>query len=128
MKKVIALAALGSLTAWTHAYAEWTFVTHNETLQISVFVDYETIRAERDVRKALELWNYETRTQDGELSTLVQSEFDCAQGRKRMLQFTLHSERDGAGQVIYSEDVSDTWKLLSPRSVGYVLLKDVCTR
>jgi hypothetical protein len=85
-------------------YAGWELVSGDDVAGLTVYVDRDTIRREEDLVKMWQLYDYKTiQTVAGDslLSIRRHNEYDCTQGRTRMLAYTWFSGHMGGGKAIY---------------------------
>ena len=112
------------------AYAEWVEIgTTDEGM--TLYVDPETVRRKGNLVKLWQLLDFKiVQTVDGDsyLSTKRQSEYDCAEKRRRTLAFTWFSDNMGRGKPVYSSSEAGKWRPVAPESVGQFEWKIACNR
>jgi len=123
------LIGLILLVTTTAVGAEWTRSGSSDS--DIIYVDKATIRRIGNLVKMWDLTDYKTaqKTVDGKsfLSDKGLSEFDCKEGRKRILAFSLLSGQMGNGKVIYdNSNVRDEWEPILPGSVNEISWKIAC--
>jgi hypothetical protein len=117
------------MLAHASAWAEWVKVTEGQSF--SIYVDPATIRAAGDIRRAWQLTDYkEAVLPEGYLSSLDLLEFDCNEGRRRMLSFSEHLGPMGTGAVraAPASGEASPWRHDPPASVGEATRRYVCSR
>jgi len=122
---IIAVLSLAASTAW----ADWVKVTESQTF--SIYLDPATISKSGDMRRAWQLTDYkELVLPERYLSSLDLLEFDCKEGRRRMLSFSEHSGPMGTGPVrsASSTGAPSPWRNDPPASVGEATRAYVCSR
>jgi len=95
-----------------------------------IYVDPATVRKTPDGRRAWTMYSFD-KPQPNPLGGTYHSaktlwEVDCADERRRMLQFTWHSGQMAAGQVVASGDSPTKWSFVSPGSIAEVELQAIC--
>lgn len=112
------------LTLTNPAWAEW--VKHGKSPKgIDFYYDPTTIQKRGNFRRVLELQDLE-KPDNGELSRLSLSEYDCKKGRHRTLKISAHSEHKGSGKVLLSFDTSSAWVHVRQGSMLDNMLNFVC--
>jgi hypothetical protein len=111
------------------AYGEWVEVSVNKMAGVNAYADPDTIRRKGDLVKMSSLFDLRT-TQMGRVNSYssieAQQAFDCAQDRSRALAYTKFAGNMGHGAEVYSVSVEQTWKPITPMSVGQELWKIAC--
>ena len=113
------------------AYAEWVIVSINGEAGVTVFVDPDTIWRKGDMVTMWELRNFKTvRTaaDTAYLSTKTQTEFDCAEERMRMLEFSMFAGNMGSGDVVLEKADEEKWEPVAPGTVNQALWKRACAK
>lgn len=103
MKKIMALLLL---IVSTNVFAEWTKVTVTSDRDMTVYVDYETIKKKGNKVKMLDLTEFKTVHKNKSyryLSQLSLNEYDCEEETRRMLDFHWYAENMKKGNIVYSE-------------------------
>jgi hypothetical protein len=101
----------------------------DEIAPFTMYVDPNTIRRKGDLVKMWHLYDFKTvQTVEGDsfLSSVDQSEYDCAEERSRKLAYTRFSGNMGNDKPIYSNSDEGKWIPVAPRSVGLALWKFAC--
>ena len=102
MKKILTLLLL---IVSTSVFAEWTKVTVSSDRDMTVYVDYETIKKKSNKVKVLDLLDFKTVHKNKSYrykSQLSLNEYDCEEETRRMLDFHWYSENMKKGNIVYS--------------------------
>src|ERR1700675_4391658 len=101
MRKVIFMILLVIVSS--SAAAEWVLAGRN--VATTLYTDPATVRKAGNMVKMWELIDLKTAQFSTEgrpyMSSTSQSEYDCKEGRTRILYFTLHSENLGRGETVF---------------------------
>ena len=111
------------------SYAQWVVFEKNSQLELTVYVDPNTIRRTGDLVTMWSLLDYMTIQTDSEgtyLSTKQQGEYDCAEERMRFHALTSFSDNMGSGMVVYLNPTEGNWVPVAPDSSGHALWKLAC--
>ena len=108
-------------------WAGWTLVTTSQGEEF--YIDMDTLRIDKNLRRFWTLTNLSKRGDRGELSLRSLKEIDCKQERDRSLVVTGLSGAMGSGEVLgsYKND-DDPWDYIAPRTVMQVYLSKVCPK
>jgi Surface-adhesin protein E len=118
------IALLGLMVSAT-ARAEWVNLGTSPTA--TWYIDSATIRKEAHLRKAWVLNDLKQRARDGDLSRRGLYEFDCKEGRVRILTMYAFSGKMATGQGLGYEK-SDVWVDVAPGTANGMLLEYACAR
>lgn len=125
MCRVILLLLLG--VAGNSAVAGWVEIGHNK--DFSGYIDPATTRRAGNMVKMWCLIDHKTAiTKAGKTysSVKAQHEYDCKEGRVRMLFSSAHSGSMGQGEIMGSNYSSDDWDSVPPRSIVETLWEVAC--
>jgi hypothetical protein len=113
-------------------YAEWVEVVSSRgNGGYTVYANTDFIRRTGDVVKWWEMFDYKTvQTSKGisRLSTKILSEYDCGEGRFRMLTLTHFTGNMGSGEMAFTGSGESKWEPVEPDSVGETMWKLVCSK
>jgi surface-adhesin protein E len=114
------------------AQAEWKQLVDSPTFGgLNVYVEPTSVRIDKGsgLVKMWILYDYKT-GQEGfhvrYLSLKIQRQYDCKQGRSRMLAQSLFGGNMAKGDVIY-ESTEGTWMPVGPGPIGQSLLGFACS-
>jgi len=127
MKRLIVITLL--VLSSSPAYAEWVKVSDSDEAGMTVYVDPATIRRNSNLVKMWQFYDYktvQTVAGIGFLTVKEQWEFDCAEGRRRVLALTEFSGNMGSGTVVYTNSEVGKWQPVAPSSIGQLLWKFAC--
>ena len=127
MKRLIVITLL--VLSSSPAYAEWVKVSDSDEAGMTVYVDPATIRRNRNLVKMWQFYDYktvQTVAGIGFLTVKEQWEFDCAEGRRRVLALTEFSGNMGSGTEVYTNSEVGKWQPVAPSSIGQLLWKFAC--
>ncbi len=124
MKKTMLMMLLTAIS--TGAMAEWVKVS--ETDSANIYVDSETIRKDGNLRKVWQIRDLIQRDKTGKMSVRTFNEYDCKEGRTRILSGSDHSEPMGSGRVLAAGSGHNDWDYLAPGTSGATILKFVCSK
>lgn len=113
------------------AHAEWEVVTGNDEAGLTAYVDQDTIRRKGDRVKMWHLLDFNTAQTERVLSFLsakVQTEWDCAEVRHRILAFLKYSGNMGTGTVVNTNSIADIWEPVAPDTLGQNMWKAACSK
>jgi hypothetical protein len=115
------------LLAITPAWAAWEEIANRDGR--ALFIDPETIRKDGSLRRVWTMCNYAAPNADGALSTKSLMEYDCVDGRYRILTISTHAECMGEGETLHTEAASHPWWRDSPPgTVAAKILVQVCAK
>lgn len=124
------ILALLILMISTNVFAEWTKVTDSSDGDITVYVDYRSIKKKGNKVKMFDLSDFKTvqKTKSYRyLSQLSLNEYDCEKERRRMFDFHWFSENMKKGDIVYSEkNINDEGKSIPTDSIGTDLFNIAC--
>jgi hypothetical protein len=126
MKKHLLLALM---FASFSAQAEWKKVS--ETFRAERYVETSSVRTEGEYRRAKELFNlFETHPDWGNLSFVIEQEYDCPGRRTRSVSEAWWSEHFGKGTDLTPADlkVSPRWDHIGPSDWNSPVLEWVCAQ
>ena len=110
------------------AYAGWMALGENDD-EITIYVDIGTIGRKGNLVKMWSLYDYKA-AQSAKgiafLSTTTQWEFDCAEGRSRVLALKEFSGNMGKGIVVLDGSVERKLEPATPESAGLTMWKIAC--
>lgn len=112
------------------AYAEWVSIDKTDD-GMTVYADLDTIRRNGDLVKMWHLYDnnkIQTKVGDTYWSVKRQTEYDCAEGRSRMLAVTSFSGNMGRGNVVFSDSDEQKWEPVQPGSVDQILWRFACSK
>lgn len=125
---VLILVAVLCLSIGGPAYAKWVPLGDNN--KMTVYADPDTIRRKGNLVKIWVLMDYKTAQTSAAgksyLSSKGQSEFDCAEERRRTLAYRFFSGHMGKGNVVFTNSDEDKWEPVEPGSVGQIMWKLAC--
>ena len=96
--------ALLLLIVSKNVFAEWTKVTNSSDGDMTVYVDYGSIKKKGNKVKMLDLTDFKTVHKNKSyryLSQLSLNEYDCEEETRRMLDFHWYSENIKKGYIFY---------------------------
>jgi Surface-adhesin protein E len=113
------------------AYAEWVEVDRDDRTGMTLYVDPDTIRRRADLVAMWALYDYKAAQHsagDSYLSRKVQSEYNCTEEVRRMLEVTQFSGNMGSGKIVHMKSYlfSTEARWAPARSGGETLLKVAC--
>ena len=98
-----------------------------ETAYTYVFIDPASIRKDGNMRTVRELYDLKQPYTNGELSRRKVSEYDCKEGRSRVISLTVHSEHKGRGEVLAAIFIPTGLDDVEPSTINAAQFKIVCT-
>jgi hypothetical protein len=114
--------------ASSHAQAAWVEV--GKTDISTVYADPATIRRIGPIARMWFLLDYKvTQLRDTYMpfgSARDQAEFNCAEDRFRVLNFSFHSGKMASGEIVHSRSEPFSWEPIPPQTGIDVLLKTAC--
>jgi len=126
--KFAVLAALMAVALPAPALAaDWVLVGENVS-DDKYYIDRQSIRLMPNGYKRAWIRSvYNTPSKFGDTSAKVYHEYDCSQGRRRMLTSTYYKgeEVTGSGNTVGS---NAEWQYSSPESIGEILFNFVCRK
>lgn len=129
MKKILILLLL---MVSTDLFAEWTKVTDSSDGDMTVYVDYGSIKKKGNKVKILDLTDFKTVHKNKSyryFSQLSLNEYDCEEKTRRMLNFHWYSENMKKGNIVYSEkNINDEGKSIPTDSIGTDLFNIACSK
>ena len=129
MKKVLVLLLL---MISTNVFAEWTPVDGSKDGDMTVYVDFETIKKKDNKVKMWDLFDYKTVQKVGNyrfLSVLDHYEYDCDEETRRMLDFYWYSGNMKNGEIVYSQtNIKNEAESIVPGSISETKFKIACDK
>lgn len=115
----------------TNASAEWTLMKRDD--EISIYMDFATIRRSGDMAKAWELQDFtqpkRLADESPYLSAKVLWEYDCADERERIVAIQQFAGQMGGGKIGWTyHDSPMKWAPIAPGSVAVELWKRACRK
>lgn len=112
--------AVASGTSW----AGWTVVARGPGG--SVYYDRATLVEKGDLRRIWQLLDYTSKSSSGAMSQAIETEYDFARKKMRMLSVISYPEpmAHGKGEKLSRSD--DPWADIAPRTTGATVLPSVC--
>ena len=113
----------------TSAMAEWTWAVEDAGVGITVYVDRTSISKTGNIVKILSLTDFKTvqgKAKSRFSSQKEQDEYDCKDGKIRILTSSKYSKNMGAGEVVFSDSVPSKWMPVAPGSANEVLWEIAC--
>jgi hypothetical protein len=108
------------------AWAEWRLVSSTKGGEI--YLHYETIRIDGDMRKSWLIQNLSLRDEGGELSRRINIEHDCENERFHLISISYHSEPMAKGDELFNEYLSNSeWHDISKDTSMATILEIVCS-
>lgn len=95
------------------------------------YIDLSTIQANGHLVKSIELNDFKKEHKLLDISYLSSKEkfeYDCNEGKKRILSFTLLSGNMGNGDILYSVTYTDKWSPVKSGSIGESTFKIACKK
>ena len=116
----------------TSVFAEWTKVTNSSDGDMTVYVDYGSIKNKGNKVMMLDLTDFKTVHKNKSyryFSQLSLNEYDCEEETRRMLDFHWYSENMKKGNIVYSEkNINDEGKSIPTDSIGTDLFNIACSK
>ena len=106
------------------AWAEWVKVS--EVVSSTAYIDPATIQVNGNMRRVWELQELKERDKNGEISRRALTEYDCKEGRVRLLSFSFHSGPMATGDTLVSNYDPIQWIYIAPASSFETRFKLVC--
>jgi hypothetical protein len=111
------------------AYAEWVKVSDTDETGKTVYVDPATIRRNSNLVKMWQFYDYKTvQTVGGNrfLTAKEQWEFDCAEGRSRVVARKEFSGNMGSGTMVFTNSEVGKWTPVILGSIGQAVWEVAC--
>ncbi len=123
--RMLMLAAL-LLTTMPVAAQKWVAVYGTDAT--TFYIDPGAIRVNGHLRRAWEVHDLKKRDSNGAMSLRFLHEYDCREGRHRILSIWRHSEPMAGGYGSTTEWLSQPmqWDYVAPRTVVEIYLNIVC--
>ena len=129
MKK---LTLLLLLICSTNVLAEWTRVTGSSDGDMTVYVDFGTIKRKENKVKMWYLYDLKTikKTENIRyLSTISHNEYDCEEETSRMLDYYWYSGNMKNGDMVYSStNLKNEPIAIIPNTINEILFKIACSK
>ena len=118
------------LAVWSGSAAAEVWVVVGKNEKFSAYADPATMRKEGTTVKMWDLFDYKT-AQTGVggklyLSAKRHLEYDCKDGRARVLALSSHAENLAKGEVVAASSVSPNWSVVASGSADELLWKFAC--
>lgn len=113
------------------AYAEWVKVRDSDEAGMTVYVDPATIRRDSNLVKMWQFYDYRTVQTVGGVRFLTakeQWEFDCAEGRSRVVARKEFSGNMGSGTMVSTNSQVGNWVPVMPGSIGHTVWEFACKK
>ena len=113
------------------AYAEWIKVSDSDEAGKTVYVDPNTIRRNSNLVKMWQFYDYKTVQTLGSIRFLTakeQWEFDCAEGRSRVVARKEFSGNMGSGTMVSTNSQVGKWLPVMPDSIGQTVWEVACNK
>ena len=113
------------------AYAEWIMVSDSDEAGKTVYVDPNTIRRNSNLVKMWQFYDYKTVQTLGSIRFLTakeQWEFDCAEGRSRVVARKEFSGNMGSGTMVSTNSQVGKWLPVMPGSIGEIVWNVACEK
>jgi hypothetical protein len=113
------------------AYAEWIMVSDSDEAGKTVYVDPNTIRRNSNLVKMWQFYDYKTVQTLGSIRFLTakeQWEFDCAEGRSRVVARKEFSGNMGSGTMVSTNSQVGKWLPVMPDSIGQTVWEVACNK
>ena len=127
MKKLLILLLL---LVSTSVFAEWIRIASNTDDDMTVYVDFGTIKKKGNKAKMWSLYDDKTVQKWGNINHLSQvsrNEYDCEEETKRILDLYLYSGNMRQGEVVYSlKNIKEEPHSIFPESIEEISLKIAC--
>ncbi len=94
--------------------------------EIAFHIDSDTMRINGNVRRVSELQDLKTKDTGGELSRRLLVEYDCKEGRRRLLSLTTYAGPMATGNVLVNLNKASAWDYISDGATASSTLKFVC--
>lgn len=117
------------------AVADWVRVGNNETENLIIFANPDTIHR---TGNKVSMWNLldfsAIQRSAGStdfpginyLSVEAWHEYDCEKDQQRILSYYWYSENMGKGKLVFSDETAEDWYPIYPNSTKEILLKYAC--
>ena len=135
MKKVLVLLLL---MVSTSVFAEWTPVDGSKDGDMTVYIDFGTIKRKGNKVKMWKLYDFKTVKKlavkklgenDRYLSGVFYTEYDCEEETGRMLDLYLYSGNMRQGDIVYShKNIKEEAESIIPQSIEESLFKIACDK
>jgi hypothetical protein len=110
------------------AWPGWLQMSSEDANSV-MYADPESLKINGQLRQIVELHDFKTQDKTrGNRSTQVLSEYDCKEGRIRVMQEEYFSGQMGAGERLGGFTGPSDWFSVAPGTRGWTLLKFVCSR
>ena len=133
MRKALLMLILAAVSC--SAMAEWVRVGSNETANLIIYADPDTIHRTGDIVRMLSLLDYSVSQRSAGstafpaasyLSVKSNHEYDCKKNLQRILAYYWYSQNMGNGTVVLSDETVDDWYTVNPHSTKEILLNSAC--
>lgn len=106
------------------ARAEWVAVA--ETPDAVFYIDLATVRKDGDFRKVWQIADLKKPRIAGDMSRRALWEYNCKDGRERLLQVSSHSEPMARGKILASKSGDPAWEYVAPETAAEIIIKIAC--
>ena len=113
-----------ALAAASPASAEWTH--QGSTSDVNFYIDLSTIKKSAEVRRVWQLQNRNIPSKSGTRSLRALSEYDCKEGKYRIIQIDTFSEAMAQGTPLSTDPTPGQWHFIAPGTPFADSLKLVC--
>ena len=114
----------------TSVLAEWTRVVDNSDGDMTIYIDYRTIKKKNNKVRMWWLFDYKTIRKVKNyryLSQISRMEYDCEEEILRGMDMYWYSKNMRKGEIIYSyENIKHEPKSIIPESINETLFKIAC--
>ena len=112
-------------------YAEWVKVGDSDEAGKTIYVDPATIRRDNNLVKMWQFYDYKTvQTVGGNrfLTAKEQWEFDCAEGRSRVVARKEFSGNMASGTMVFTNSQVGKWVPVMPGSMDQTVWEVACKK
>ena len=125
MKKFFIIIS-ASLFCSTSLFAKWEKIAESDSFQL--YIDKSTLAERNDLKYVWTLLNNKKKEEDYR-SRKGQIVLDCDLGRSKALNLYFYEGFMGNGKIIRKHiDIDMKWRSLVPDSIGYKIVKEVCSK
>lgn len=110
-----------------NASAEWEYFDYKDGS--TIYFDKSKFKRSGNYVKVWFLFNEDKSSPiSGHSSVVSLFEYDCKEGRERVLQGAAHKGHMGQGAVVFSADVPEPWVYVAPNNFREPRLKLACKK
>jgi len=121
------LVLIGCSLEQTSEKKEWTFVDESESA--GIYIDLDTIERTGNTIRVQKLFEFSEK-QDFEgnfyMSAVTYDEYDCENGKLRILQGILYSGNTGLGNNVRFTTAASDWRDIPPETTASTVRDIVC--